>query len=57
MRFEKLYGLGLGLGLGFSDMTFKLHGLTHLPFQVLYFGPLHKHSAFRSCNVYNFKSQ
>ena len=38
MRFEKLYGL--------DHMTFKLHALTHLPFQVLYFGPLHKHSAY-----------
>ena len=38
MRFEKLYGL--------DHMTFKLHALTHLPLQVLYFGPLHKHSAY-----------
>ena len=38
MRFEKLYGL--------EHMTYKLHTLTHLPLQVLNFGPLHKHSAF-----------
>ena len=38
MRFEKLYGL--------EHMTYKIHTLTHLPIQVLNFGPLHKHSAF-----------
>ncbi len=38
MRFKKLYIL--------DHMTFKLHELTHLPFQVLYFGPLYKHSAY-----------
>ena len=38
MRYEKLYGL--------EHMTYKIHALLHLPYQVLFFGPLHKHSGY-----------